>query len=68
MHDYAINDPVFVEVTDINHKLDYNKQVINNVTQVSTNSTVRVQRRQLNEHINIRRLMPYFVETFYHFL
>ena len=68
MHDYAINDPVFVEVTDINHKLDYNKQGTDIIKQVFTNSTFRVQRGQLNEHINIRRLMPYFVEKSDHFL
>ena len=60
MHDYAIKYPVFVEVTDINHKLDYNKQGINKITQVSTNSTVRVQRGQVNERISIRRLRPNF--------
>ena len=61
-HDYAIGDWVYVEMTGIYQKLDYNKQGPYRITEVFTNGTVRVQRRQVNERINIRRLKPHFYE------
>ena len=59
---YAIRDQVFVEITGIYRKLDNNKQWPNIITEVFTNGTVRFQRGQVNEIINIRRLKPHFDE------
>ena len=41
MHDYAIGDPVYVEMTGIYHKLDCKKQGPHRITEVFTNSTVQ---------------------------
>ena len=48
MHDYAIGDQVYVEMTGIYHKLDYKKQGPNIIKELFTNGTVRVQRIQVN--------------------
>ena len=61
-HDYAIGNQVYVEITGIYRKLDYRKQGPYRITEVFTNSTVWVQRVQVNERINIRRLKPQFDE------
>ena len=61
-HDYAIEDQVYVEITGIYCKLDYRKQELYRITEVLTNSKVRVQRGQVNEIINMRWLKPHFVE------
>ena len=61
-HDYAIGDRVYVEMTGIYHKLDYNKQEPYRTTEVFTNGKVRFQQGKLNEKINIRRLKPQFDE------
>ena len=60
MHDYGIEDILYVEMTGIYHKLDYKKRGSYRTTEVFTNGTVRVQQGQVNEHINIIRLMPHF--------
>ena len=57
-HYYAIGNRVYLEMTDIYRKLDYKKQVTYRITEVFTNVTVRSQRGQFNEHINIRELKP----------
>ena len=49
-------------MTDIYRKLDYIKQGLYIITEVFTNSTVRVQSGQVNKRINIRRLKPHFDE------
>ena len=53
MHDYTIGDPVYVEMTDIYHKLDCKKQGPYIITELFTNGTVQVQQVQANEQINI---------------
>ena len=62
MHAYEIGDLVYVKITGIYRKLDYSKQGPYRITEVFTNGTVRFQRVQVNERINIRRLKPHFVE------
>ena len=62
MHEYAIGNQVYVEITGIYQKLDYRKQGPYIITEVFTNGTVRFQRRQFNECINIRRFKPHFDE------
>ena len=64
-HDYAIGNKVYVEMTGIYRKLDYNKQEPYRTTEVFTNGTVLVQHGQVNEQINIRRLKPHFDEEAY---
>ena len=64
-HDYAIGDQVYVEMTGIYRKLDYKKKGPYIITGVFKNGTVRFQRGQLNEHINIIRLKPHFQEQAY---
>ena len=56
-HDYAIGDQVHVKVDGIKRKLD-NKTY--RIMQVHTNGTVRTQKGNVNERINIRRLEPHF--------
>ena len=59
-HDYAVGDQVCVEMTGIYLKLNYKKQGPYRINEVFTNSTVWVQRGQVNERINTRRLKPHF--------
>ena len=61
-HEYDIGDRVHVEITDIHCKFDYKQQGPYRITEVFTNGTVRVQCRQVNERMNIRRLKPHFNE------
>ena len=60
--DYAVGDIVYVDMTDIYHKLDYNKIGTYRITEIFKDSTVRFKRGQLNEQINISRLTNCFVE------
>ena len=60
--DYAIGNQVYMKMTGIYHKLDYRKHWLYIFTEVFTNGTVQVQRGQVNERINIRRLNPNFYE------
>ena len=62
MHEYAIGDIVYVEITGIYSKLDYSKQGPYIITEVFINNTVRVQRGQGNKHINISQLKPQVAE------
>ena len=55
-HDYAIGYQVYVEMTGIYRKLDYNKQGLYRITEVFTNVTVKFQWVQVNRQINIRPL------------
>ena len=59
-HDYAIGDKFYVGMTGIYLKLGYSKQGPYIITGVFKNCAVRVQRRQVNEIINIIRLKPHF--------
>ena len=61
-HDYEISDLVYVEMNGIYYKLDSMEQGPYKITEVFTNGTVWFQWGQVNEHINIRRLTPHFVE------
>ena len=49
MHDYAIGNIVYVEMTGIYCKLDYKKQGPYIITEVFTNGTVQVQWGKVNE-------------------
>ena len=62
MHDYAVDDLVYVEMNGIYRRINYSKQVPYIITEVSTNGTVRVQWVQVNKHINIKRPKPHFFE------
>ena len=62
MHNHAIGYQVGVEMTGIYRKLDYKKQGPYKITEVFTKGTFRVQRGQVNENINIRRLKSKFDE------
>ena len=59
MHDYAIGDQVYVGMAGIYHKLDYKKQGPYRITELFSNGTVQIKQRQVNGHINIRRLKPH---------
>ena len=48
MHDYAIGDIVYIEMTGIYCKLYFKKQVPYIITEVFTNGTVQSQRGQVN--------------------
>ena len=54
MHDYAIGDQFYMEMTGLYRKLDYKKQVLYIITEFFTNGTVQFQQGQLNERINMR--------------
>jgi hypothetical protein len=59
-YDYQIGSQVYVTVTDIKRKLDAPKTGPFPITEVFTNGTVRIQKGNVNERINIRRLEPHF--------
>ena len=59
-HDYAIGDQVYVKIDGIKRKLDNKKRGPYRITQIHTNGTVRIQKGNVNERINIRRLEPHF--------
>ena len=56
-HEYTICDQIYAEMTGIYHKFDYKKQEPYIITEVFTNNTVIFQPGEVNNHINIRRLM-----------
>ena len=58
-HDYAIDNQVYVEITGIYCKFDYNKHVPYIINGVYTHFTVQVQQGQVNELINIIWLKPH---------
>ena len=59
-YDYQIDDKVYVIKDGIYRKLEALKLGPFVITDVYTNGTVRIQRGNVNEHINIRRLEPHF--------
>jgi len=61
-YDYAVQDKVYVKPDWIYRKMDYQKKGPYTITQVHTNSTVRINRGNVNDRINIRRLEPNFEE------
>ena len=61
-YDYAVGDRVFVKNKGVQRKLDPIKHGPYTITEVHTNGTVRIQRQNFTERINIRRLEPFFEE------
>ena len=59
-YDYQIDDKVYVIKDGIYRKLEALKLGAFVITDVYTNGTVRIQRGNVNERINIRRLEPHF--------
>ena len=58
--DYQIGQKVYVINNDIKRKLESPKKGPYLITNIYTNGTVRIQRGNVNERINIRRLEPHF--------
>ena len=59
-YDYQIDDKVYVIKDGIYRKLETPKFGPFVITDVYTNGTVRIQRGNVNERINIHRLEPHF--------
>ena len=59
-HDYTIGDQVYVKVDGIKRKLKNKKRGPYRITHIHTNGTVRIQKGNVNECINIHRLKPHF--------
>ena len=59
-YDYQVDDLVYVTKDGIFKKLDSPKKGPYPITEVFTNGTVCIQRGNVNERINIRRLEPHF--------
>ena len=59
-HDYKVKEKVYVIKDGIFRKLDEPKLGPYEITEVYTNGTVRIQRGNVNERINIRRIEPHF--------
>ena len=59
-YDYQVNNKVYVIKDGVYRKLDALKLGPFLVTDVYTNGRVRIQRGNVNEQINIRRLEPHF--------
>ena len=58
--DYEVGQQVYIRSDGINRKMDQPKSGPYQITHVFTNGTVRIQRGNINERINIRRLDPHF--------
>ena len=61
-HNDAVGDIVYVEMNEIYHKIDNNKQGKYIIKQVFTNGIVQLKRGKVEGHINIRRLRHHFIE------
>ena len=59
-YDYAIGKQVFVNIKGIIQKLDIPKNGPYTTIYLLTNSTVKIQRRNVNKYINILRLENIF--------
>ena len=59
-YNHQVNDKVYVIKDGVYRKLDAPKLGPFLITDVYTNGTVRIQRCNVNERINIRRLEPHF--------
>ena len=62
MHDHEIGNQLYVKMSGIYRKLDYNKQGWYIITEVFPNFTVIVQWGQVNEQINIGLLKLHLEE------
>ena len=61
LHEYSIVNLVYLDNTGIYHKLYYKKQVPYIITEAFTNSTIIVQKGQVNKRIIIRLLEPHLI-------
>jgi hypothetical protein len=59
-YDYEVGQKIYIKNDGVNRKLDCPKQGPFEITEVFTNGTVRIQRQNVNERINIRRIEPHF--------
>ena len=60
-YDYTVGQEIYIKNDGIQRKMDSPKQGPFTITEVFTNNgTVRIQRGNVNEHINIRRIEPHF--------
>jgi hypothetical protein len=60
-HDYKIGDKVLLKKPGKHlRKLEAPRTRPNTVTAIYTNGTLRIQKGNVNERVNIRRLFPYF--------
>ena len=59
-YDYVVGQQIYVKHEGIQRKLNSPKQGPFLITNVYTNGTVRIQRGNVNERINIRRIEPHF--------
>ena len=53
IHEYAVGNLLYVDMTGIYHKLDYKKYGTYIITEVFTNGTVSVNKGQVNKKKNI---------------
>ena len=59
-YDYTVGQDIYIKNDGIQRKMDSPKQGPFKITEVFTNGTVRIQRGNVNERINIRRIEPHF--------
>ena len=64
-HEYAVGDKVYVvrDKNEVRRKMSAPKMGPYEVTDIYDNGTVRIQRDNVNERINIRRIEPHFEEV-----
>jgi hypothetical protein len=63
-HDYKVGDKVLLKKPGKHlRKLESHRTGPHNVTAIYTNGTLRIQKGNINERVNIRRLFPYFEEA-----
>ena len=64
-HDYAVGDNVYIvrDKNEVRRKMSAPKMGPYEVTDIYDNGTVRIQRDNVNERINIRRIEPHFEEA-----
>ena len=61
-HDYAVGDNILIVKDGILRKAEDKYVGPYRIIQVYTNGTVRIQRGNISERLNIRRIIPYFEE------
>ena len=59
-YDYTVGQEIYIKNDGVKRKMDSPKQGPFKITEVFTNGTVRIQRCNVNERINIRRIEPHF--------
>jgi hypothetical protein len=63
-HDYKVGDKVLLKKPGTHlRKLEAPRTGPHTVTAIHTNGTLRIQKGNVNERVNIRRLFPYFLNT-----